>query len=61
MAPTVECYAHPSLDNDISSRTGDDGLDLPLLGLGHGELIKGLLEIVEKSLPFPRRDHKMLV
>ena len=31
--------------------TGDYGLDLCLLGLGHGELVKGLLKIIEKGLP----------
>src|SRR5262249_30303410 len=40
---------------------GDYSLDLCLLGLGHCELVKGLLKIVEKGLPLCRRYHEMLV
>jgi hypothetical protein len=43
-----------ALDDDISPRASDYGLDLRLLGLGHGELVKGLLEIVEKRVPLGR-------
>ena len=51
----------PLDDDDISPCAGDYGLDLCLLDLGHGELVKGLLEIVEKGLPLGRSDHQMLV
>jgi hypothetical protein len=39
------------LDDDISACARDYGLDLRLLGLGDGELVKGLLEIIEKRVP----------
>src|SRR5215472_9787560 len=50
----------PSND-DVSSRAGNYGLDLRLLSLRHSELVKCLLEIVEKCLPLCRRYHEMLV
>src|SRR5262245_16514045 len=50
-----------ALDDDISPRARDYGLDLCLLGLGHSEFVKSLLEIVEKGLPLGCSDHKMLV
>ena len=50
-----------ALDDDISPCAGDYGLDLCLFGLGHSELVKGLLEIVEKGLPLGRSDHQILV
>src|SRR5262249_18286397 len=50
----------PSND-DVSSCAGNYCLDLRLLGLRHGELVKCLLEIVEKCLPLCRRYHEMLV
>jgi hypothetical protein len=53
----VEC----ALDDDVSPCAGDYGLDLRLLRLGHGELVKGLLQVVEKGLPLGRSDHQMLV
>jgi len=52
---------HASLDNDIGPCAVDYGFDLSLLGLGHSELVKRLLEIIEKGLPLCRRDHKILV
>ena len=39
------------LNDDIGSCAGDDCFDLCLLGLGHSELVKSLLEIVEKGFP----------
>jgi hypothetical protein len=44
-----------SLDDDISPSARHYGFDLFLLGLGHSELVKGLLEIIKKgpSKPFP--------
>jgi hypothetical protein len=41
------CYAYTPLNDDISPSADDYSLDLRLLGLGHSELVKGLLEIVE--------------
>jgi hypothetical protein len=49
------------LNDDISHRAGDHRLNLCLLGLGHGELVEGLLKIIEKSLPLGGRDPEMLV
>src|ERR1700730_2186494 len=49
------------LDHDVSPSAGDDALDLCLLGLRDSELVKCLLEIVQKGLPFCRCDHEMLV
>src|SRR6516165_2152990 len=49
------------LNDDVSPSAGDYGLDLRLLGLRHGKLVKCLLEIVEKGLPLRRRYHEMLV
>jgi hypothetical protein len=49
------------LDDNIGSGAGNDSFDLCLLGLGHLELIKCLLEIVEKCFPFCCRDHQVLV
>src|SRR4029077_620793 len=46
---------------NIGSCAGNDSFDLGLFGLGHSELVKSLLEIVEKGFPFYRRDHQMLV
>src|SRR5712671_1654808 len=49
------------LDDDVSPSAGNYGLDLRLLGRRHSELVERLLEIVEKSIPLRRRDHKVLV
>jgi hypothetical protein len=49
------------LNNDISSSAGDYSLDLRLLGLRHSELVKRLLQIVEKGFPLCRRYQEMLV
>src|SRR5215472_12852204 len=54
-------YAYAPLNDDVSPSAGDYSLDLRLLGLGHRELVKGLLKIVEKGLPLCRRYHEMLV
>ena len=55
----VQVHSWALLNDDVSPSATDYSLDLHLLGLGHGELIKGLLEIVEKGLPLWRRDHEM--
>src|SRR5260370_1253558 len=60
MPPIVQT-GHVPLDDDISPCAGDYGLDLCLFGLGHGKLVKGLLEIVEKGLPLGRSNHQILV
>ncbi len=44
-------WSVPPLNNDVSPSAGDYSLYLRLLDLGHSELVKGLLEIVEKGLP----------
>jgi hypothetical protein len=49
------------LNDDISPSAGNYSLDLRLLRLRHSELVKCLLEIVEKGLPLRRRDHEMPV
>ena len=49
------------LNDDVSPSAGDYGLDLRLLGLRHGKLVKCLLEIVEKCLLLCRCYHEMLV
>ena len=41
--PSNQHYSYTPLNDDISPCAGDYGLDLCLLGLGHGELVKGLL------------------
>jgi len=48
------CYAYAPLNDDISPSAGDYSLELRLLGLGHCELVKGLLKIVDKGLPLCR-------
>jgi hypothetical protein len=50
-----------TLNGDVSPRAADYSLDLRLLGLGHREFVKGLLEIVKKGFPLCRRNHEMLV
>ena len=50
------CCAFAPLHDDVGPNAGDDGLDLRLLGLGHGELVEGLLEIVEKGGRVPGPD-----
>ena len=54
-------HACTTLNDDISPRAADYCLDFCLLGLWHRELVKGLLEIVEKGFPFCRRYHEMLM
>src|SRR6516162_3860399 len=54
-------HEHAPLNDDVSPCAGNYCLDFRLLGLRHGELVKCLLEIVEKSLPLCRRYHEMLV
>jgi hypothetical protein len=49
------------LDDNISPCAGGYRLELGLLGLGHSELVKCLLEIVEKGVPLCRCNHEMLV
>jgi hypothetical protein len=41
--PRISHYSYTPLNDDISPCAGDYGLDLFLPGLGHGELVKGLL------------------
>jgi hypothetical protein len=48
-------------NDDVGPSAGDYSLDFGLLGLGHSELIKCLLQILEKGLPLCRRYHEMLV
>ena len=38
-------------DDNICAGTRDDLLEFGLLGLGHVELVQGLLEVVEESIP----------
>jgi len=38
-------------NDDVGSSAGDYSLDLRLLGLRHSELVKRLLQIVEKGFP----------
>ena len=45
-------WAHAPLKDDISPSADDNGLNLGLLGLGHSELVKRLLEkIIEITEP----------
>ena len=53
--------SHPRLDDNIGSCAGDDSFDLCLLGLGHSELVKSLLKIVEEGFPLCCGDHQILV
>lgn len=48
-------------NDDVGSSAGNYSLDLRLLGLGRSELVKCLLQIVEKGFPLCRRYHEMLV
>jgi hypothetical protein len=48
-------------NDDIRTCAVDYGFDLCLLGLGHSELVKRLLEIIEKGFPLCRRDHEISV
>jgi hypothetical protein len=52
----LKLRVRPRLNDNIASGAGDDSLDLGLLGLGHSELVKSLLKIVEKGFPFCCRD-----
>ena len=60
-ALTEGCCSHLHLNDNIGSCVGDDSFDLGLFALGHSELVKSFLEIVEKGFSFYRRDHQMLV
>ena len=44
-----------SQNDDVGSSAGNYSLDLGLLGLGRSELVKCLLQIVEKGFPLCRR------
>jgi hypothetical protein len=55
------CCSHPHLNHNIGSCAGNDSFDLCLLDLGHSELVKSLLKIVEKGFPLCCGDHQMLV
>ena len=47
-------------NDDVGSSAGNYSLDLRLVGLGYSELVKCLLQIVEKGFPLCRRYHEML-
>ena len=47
--------------DDVGSSAGNYSLDLRLVSLGYSELVKCLLQIVEKGFPLCRRYHEMLV
>ena len=51
----------PPLNDNIGSCAGNDIFDLCLLGLGHSELVKSLLKIVEEGFPLCCGDHQILV
>ena len=53
--------SHPRLNDNIGSCAGNDSFDLRLLGLGHSELVKSLLKIVEEGFPLCCGDHQILV